>query len=344
MTKLAKLSPGNSLTYQHNMLIHQPINMSSLETKIFLLALRCVHKTDEELPPISIPLTDIMPKLNGGKDYFEIASACEKLLNRNVQQVPLTEKGFSKTKKWRGINIFQELAIDANGSGKVTGLFTDSIKPYILQLNGNYTWGEIATLLTISNPNTHRLYWILKSYYKGECELGLDELRMLLFENETQYVTFADFKRYVLDVAVKTFASLDWEVSYKALKCGKKVDRIKFTMSLIQSEKKIKQAIEQPQLSLPMQSAEIDFPQQPEQFNKVYKALKSVWSFEMWQIKLVAEYIDSNDLKLEKVRDTMRVINVEKTKFDNPAAVLWVTLKKNLPALEKLHKERFPKK
>jgi plasmid replication initiation protein len=219
----------SNVVYQHNHLIRQPLNLSPLEIKIFLLALRCVRFGDTELPAISIPLSDVMPKADGGKDYAMITAACKNLLKKQIQIIPTSIKNPDKKQKWHEANILGDIGIDPNGIGMITGTFSNIVKPYLIELKGNFAIGEIAKLLAITNPNTYRLYWIFKSYDSqgGGHHFQLDDLKMWLFEKTEQYDTFFDFKRYVLDPAMKTFAEMNWGITWAPVKTGKKVTGIK---------------------------------------------------------------------------------------------------------------------
>lgn len=229
--KTAQPAFRSKLVYQHNHLIRQPLNLSPLEIKIFLLALRCVRFDDVELPTISIPLSDVMPKADGGKDYAMITAACKNLLKKQIQIIPTSIKNPDKKQKWHEANILGDIGIDPNGIGMITGTFSNIVKPYLIELNtGNFTIGEIAKLLAISNPNTYRLYWIFKSYDSlpsHSMSFDLDELKEWLFEKSDQYNTFFDFKRYVLDPAINTFSEMGWDITWAPVKTGKKVTGIK---------------------------------------------------------------------------------------------------------------------
>lgn len=250
---------ASKVVYQHNHLIRQPLNLTPLEIKIFLLALRCVSFHDTELPAISIPLTDVMPKADGGKDYAMITAACKNLLKKQIQIIPTSIKNPDKKQKWHEANILGDIGIDPNGIGMITGTFSNIVKPYLLELKGgNFTIGEIAKLLAISNPNTYRLYWIFKSYDSmGGGHFELHDLKMWMFENTLQYDTFFDFKRYVLDPAIKTFSEMGWDITWTPVKTGKKVTGIKANIPKFVVKVQGKVKLPDIQLSLVIEDAKV---------------------------------------------------------------------------------------
>ncbi|RZK28878.1 MAG: RepB family plasmid replication initiator protein [Hymenobacter sp.] len=119
------------------------------------------------------------------------------------------------------------------GTGLITGNFAPEIKPFLLQLAEHYTHVEIEILLLLRTAHAHRLFWLLKSWDDvGVWEVGFEALRkqMLGDDNEKTYTIFHDFKRYVLEPSLKEIHTLGWLVSYVALKEGKKVRAIRFSI------------------------------------------------------------------------------------------------------------------
>ena len=345
--KTAQPAFRSKLVYQHNHLIRQPLNLSPLEIKIFLLALRCVRFDDVELPTISIPLSDVMPKADGGKDYAMITAACKNLLKKQIQIIPTSIKNPDKKQKWHEANILGDIGIDPNGIGMITGTFSNIVKPYLIELNtGNFTIGEIAKLLAISNPNTYRLYWIFKSYDSlpsHSMSFDLDELKEWLFEKSDQYNTFFDFKRYVLDPAIKTFSEMGWDITWTPVKTGKKVTGIK--VNIPKFVVKVQDRVKLPdiQLSLVIEDVKV---------NKVAKLASSTntvakivgQDFELQKMalclkgrKLSEEQIcyllpklGTDELSLKKFNALNRqvMIMASDRKVDNEAAYMYAEIKR----------------
>ena len=83
-----------------------------------------------------------------------------------------------------------------------------------------------------------RIYELLKSYaYQKSKTFGLDELkRLLMVDGIESYNRFPDFRRKVLEIAVKEINKLtDLNVSYEAIKKGRKVDKLKFRIETKES-------------------------------------------------------------------------------------------------------------
>ena len=106
------------------------------------------------------------------------------------------------------------------------------MKPYLLQLHERFTQFELMYTLAMKSQYSIRLYEILKSYeYKHNIILTIDELKKQLFA--TKYTRYPDFKRYVLEKALKEIDDLsDLNVSYKIIKEGRTFTKIQFSIQL----------------------------------------------------------------------------------------------------------------
>ena len=212
--------------YQANALVRAPLRLTHTEARIFALALGCIHQGQTELPGISIPLERVMTQKKGGSVYETIRDACKGLMSKVVS---IEARGKGKN-RYTAYSIISYLDLN-EGTGLLTGNFAPEIKPFLLQLAEHYTHVEIETLLTLRSAHAHRLYWLLKSWDDvGSWEVSFETLRKLILgdDNEITYTLFYDFKRYVLEPALREMHSLDWLVTYEILKEGKKVQSLRF--------------------------------------------------------------------------------------------------------------------
>ncbi|GAB2590487.1 hypothetical protein GCM10027190_43930 [Spirosoma areae] len=115
------------------------------------------------------------------------------------------------------------------GSGYLIAQFNNFVKPYLLELQGNFTVAEIQTLLGFRSFYSYRLYWLLKSsaFHHDTIKLDLAALKKTL-NLEQRYQNFADFKRFVLDIAKHELSITDMAFEYKQLKEGRAVSSILF--------------------------------------------------------------------------------------------------------------------
>jgi len=117
-------------------------------------------------------------------------------------------------------------------SGTIKLRLDDDMKPYLLQLSAKFTQYELLYALAMPSQYSIRLYEILKSYeWKQLVIFDIDDLkRMLSAEN---YARFPDFKRYVLDIAMRDINDLsDLTAKFEIIKVGRKFGKIKFYMQI----------------------------------------------------------------------------------------------------------------
>jgi len=170
----------------------------------------------------------VIPKSKSGPVYEQIDAACKTLMGKVVSIAKTNSRGKMNIKNY-GIISFMEID---EGTGYVTGNFAPEIKPFLLELASEYTTVEIETILTLKSAHAHRLYWLLTSWDDvGNWEVELDKLReQMVGTEDTAYTIFYDFKRYVLEPAVKELQDIGWMVSWEPLKVGKRVGKILFTI------------------------------------------------------------------------------------------------------------------
>lgn len=121
-------------------------------------------------------------------------------------------------------------SIEAMGDGTVELIFDPKLIKYFTGLTERYTYLEIQTLLTFSSIYSIRIFNLLKQFKQKSKSFNIDELKeMLLITNK--YKNFSDFKRFVIDPAVKDINEHSTlKVSYETdgVK-GRKVNTITFT-------------------------------------------------------------------------------------------------------------------
>jgi hypothetical protein len=228
--------PEYPRAYQANVLVRAPLKLTHIEARIFALALGCIHQGQTELPGIVIPLERVLTQKKGGSVYESIRDACKGLMSKVVS---IESQGRGK-KRFTAYSIISYIDIN-EGTGLLTGNFAPEIKPFLLQLAEQYTHVEIETLLTLRSAHAHRLYWLLKSWDDvGTWEVDFTNLRKQVLgdDNDVTYTLFYDFKRYVLEPALRELHALGWLVSYKPLKEGKKVQSILFQIPKAQRDVK----------------------------------------------------------------------------------------------------------
>lgn len=337
------LPPLYPRAYQANALVRAPLKLTHVEARIFALALSCIHQDQTELPGISIPLSRVMTQKKGGSIYETIRDACKSLMSKVVS----IESQTGSKKRFTAYSIISYIDLN-EGTGYLSGNFAPEIKPFLLQLAEQYTHVEIETLLTLKSAHAHRLYWLLKSWDDvGIWEVDFDTLRKQVLgdDNDVTYTLFYDFKRYVLEPALRELYSLGWVITYEPVKDGKKVKAVRFTIpkplaqikpdsidDATQENKSVRRPArgEEKQMSLPLQ-AELPTLQQ-----RIVTRLQKL-KMTTVQIQQVLDFMGDDEIKIARLMKVshplLRDFEAGNKVFDNLGGVTINLLKTEFPGL-----------
>ena len=228
---------SNPLAFQHNHLIRTPLRMGTVEARIFIHALGQVHQTDKAFKPLKIPVSAIVGHEPNGEDYKGVHASCSALVGQILNLLPID----AKRGRLHKVPLMAEIALDP-GTGFITGQFNEKAKPYLLNLKaaGNFTQANVETLVTFTNPNSARLYWILLSYRNLEgprVQIELADLKLWMLTDATKYPLYTEFKKWVLTPIEEEFQRVGFKATWEPVKTGKKTTALRFT---IPKEKKPK--------------------------------------------------------------------------------------------------------
>lgn len=211
---------------QHNDLIRARYDMSLLESRLFVCLLGRIDRKDKDFVLCRIPVSELYPDEKvGGKAYSQVREAVIRLASRVIHVETQDEQG----KREIVSNPLMATCRYKDGSGYLIAQFNNFIKPYLLELQGNFTVAEIQTLLGFRSFYSYRLYWLLKSssFHHDNIRLELSILKKTL-NLEQRYQNFADFKRFVLDIAKQELSLTDMAFEYRQLKEGRAVTGLLF--------------------------------------------------------------------------------------------------------------------
>ncbi|WP_181309030.1 replication initiation protein [Rufibacter sp. XAAS-G3-1] len=218
---------------QHNILINTPFRLGILENRIYTLMLTTIDSmNDVDFKETFIPLKQIISYNASKAAYNAIEAACDKLhtLRLNLKSVEDPDVIFDK------LHVFSRMKL-IKGKG-IIGWFDPQIKPYLLQLKGNFTSSQIEELLNLKSPHAHKMYWLLNSYnskyqaYGRQPEvLTVEQIRELLLEDVGKYKKYGEFKKFILSPAYEELKGTQLEFEYDELKTGKVISHIKFRFS-----------------------------------------------------------------------------------------------------------------
>ncbi|MCY7359231.1 MAG: replication initiation protein [Rudanella sp.] len=213
---------------QHNDLIRAQYDMSLLEMRLFIAMLARINRGDKEFSTYRIPVSELYPEDKvGGKTYSQIKKAVIRLSGRTITVESKDERGIREIVS----NPIMSTCRYKEKSGHVMAQFNNFVKPYLLELRGDFSVAQELTLIEFRSFYSFRVYWLLKlsAFHSDTIDVGLAEMKHM-FHLTGKYTNFADFKRFVLDVSQQEIATTDMAFEYKPIKDGKSVVSIQFQL------------------------------------------------------------------------------------------------------------------
>lgn len=170
-------------------------------------------------------------------------------LSQRMIRIQLRSDKDEEKEKWIKGHFIS--SIEAKGDGQIEIVMDPKLMKYFFNIQNQFSFLEIQTLLTFTSVYAIRIYNLLKQFSNQRKRIfKLEDLReMLLLQNK--YPNFTDFNRYVLEPAVKNINELStMQVRYETNgRKGVKITHVTFyyeSINLIESpetDEKIKNAL-----------------------------------------------------------------------------------------------------
>lgn len=210
-------------------------NMTFWEFMIFGKMCTMISPEDEDFKEYTIFIKDLIGLLgitDGGGVYKYVLEAASRLLDKRVivsykddtgRRMVLETNlvaGFSKPEK-----------LIKNEPVFINITFHPQLKPFLLQLQRDFTKVDLRNYKFLRTGTSIRLYHLLKQYYgrrQHNVEVPLDELKEMLGV-ANKYDLYGHFKAAVLEEAQKRLVeTTDISFAYQEVKVGRKVAAIVF--------------------------------------------------------------------------------------------------------------------
>ncbi|WP_338794272.1 replication initiation protein [Bernardetia sp. MNP-M8] len=209
---------------RHNDLIEAKMDLSTMQLRIFLGTVVQIKKEDVNFKPYQIFVKDLLSDCNvKSHNWYETLREEAESLSEVKLKLPVENK-----KDFFYASLFSSVRYRSN-LGVLELSFDPALKPYLLQLKGNFTTYELQYVFPMKSQYSIRLYELLKQYVTfGKRYFTLENLRDIL-SLEDKYPNFADFKKRVIEPAKKECTKhSDIIFSYKSIKQGRKVVALDF--------------------------------------------------------------------------------------------------------------------
>lgn len=225
----------NALVVKSNALIETSYRLTTNEQRLILTCIAQIRRdepvTDQRMYSISATEFAKMCEIDPKTAYRELQAAALKLKRREIR---ITEEpnGTGRRKNTLITGWVQSIKY-TEGEGTVELRFNHDILPYLSELNRCFTSYKLKNVIKMSSSYGARIYEILIQWKElRRKEFSIEHLKQLL-QVEKQYLQMCDFKKRVLDPAIKDInKNSDLWVTWAQKKTGRKVTDLIFKFGL----------------------------------------------------------------------------------------------------------------
>ena len=218
------------LIVKDNALINASYSLELTEQRIILLA---ILKARENKTPhnqeLIVTAQSYITAFNVHRNtaYKTLKTACDNLFTRQFTYQRYNSNGNIEQVKTRWV----QSVIYAENESYIKIKFTDEILPLVTMLEKHFTSYELQQVSSLKSVHSIRLYELLIQYRTvGKIEISLDDLRLKLGINESEYPRMDNFKNRVLDVGIQQINEhSDITVKYNQVKTGRQITGFIFT-------------------------------------------------------------------------------------------------------------------
>ena len=208
-----------------------PKGMTLTEIRFLAIYQAKINARKPETRTVTFPLAEFCEIMNIKRvNITPIKNIVDSLLCKPVH-LPCEDgkKGFEAVPLFNKCKVVQE----NDGKWYVDIECHEDVVPYMFEMKRNYFTYELWNALKLKSINQVRMYEILKQYEKiGERLILLDDLKAMLGIGKKQYVSFKDFRKYVIEVCQKALEQYtDIKYTFEPIKQGRKIHALKFTIT-----------------------------------------------------------------------------------------------------------------
>lgn len=221
------------LIVKDNALINASYNLDLVEQRLILLAIIEARESGKGINannPLTVHAESYINQFGVHRNtaYQALKDACDDLFARQFSYQSLSEKGNVINHKSRWVS---EVAYIDN-EAVVRLIFAPAIVPLITRLEEQFTKYEIQQISNLTSAYAVRLYEILIAWRStGKTPLiTIYDFRQKIGVLETEYKRMYDFKKYVLDIALKQVNEhTDINVKVEQHKTGRSITGFSFS-------------------------------------------------------------------------------------------------------------------
>lgn len=223
----------NDLVVKSNRLVEASYRLGLNEQRIILYAIcRCREEQKGLFPNEPVVITaeafaKQFPSMDKAHVYHQLREAMDALYDRSVTIYETDEDtGHEQVSKTRWISKASYI----DGAGRIKIVFTTDVIKYVTRLEAEFTSYQLEKVGNMTSFHAIRIYELLAQHRDvGHRTLNLTWLRDKLDIDPEQYKLTADFKKWVIEIAVDQINKhSDLTVSYKPIKTGRAITDFAF--------------------------------------------------------------------------------------------------------------------
>ena len=215
---LTKYEKKRKVVVRHNDLIEAKMDISLMQMRVFLKTLTLIGRDDTDFKIYTLSVSELVKEanLNSQNWYSQLKRELTELARVHLD-IP-TRTGYLITHLFSSVEYKE---------GIIELAFDPKLKPYLLQVKGNFTKYELEHAMKMKSVYSIRMYELLKQYVTfGKRKFSVEYLRDILHLQD-KYKNFNGFKERVLEKAKKDCEKYsDITFTYKLIYSGRSVSDI----------------------------------------------------------------------------------------------------------------------
>lgn len=221
-----------------NALVNASYTLTLAEQRLILLAVAVANGSSAQLKSMTIPASLYAERFGVTRQaaYMALHEAAGQLFERRFSYQRLTDKGNVAQVHSRWVQSIAYVADEA----EVRVRFADDVVPLLCELERRFTHYALEQVAGLTSVYAVRLYELLIAWRSTAQSpvIELAEFRQRLGVEEGEYPRMTDFKRWVLDAAIKQINEhTDITAAYDQHKRGRSITGFSFSFDLKPSEK-----------------------------------------------------------------------------------------------------------
>jgi len=233
--KISYSNENNLTVVLHNSLINSNYSLKIDEIRLIYIALTKVDSRKSNMGTIEIYAEEFadMFNLSPKNIWRNMQNSLVSIREKTLKIKSLNSESEEKSIKWFSICNYHR---SSSGGHSIELKFSDSISPYLFELNKNFTKIKLNDIRKLKTPFAHRLYLWLTQEYKMksgnyyDLKLLLNTVKEKLLIPTGSYTKWRDFKQRILQPAIDEInRKTNLTVSFETKKRSNKIHLIQFT-------------------------------------------------------------------------------------------------------------------